>query len=386
MRTYGDDDDRQLRVGADVRYLQQQTTEIYNINGTGVPSVLNEFYTNQPRSTLTDPGLFTEVVLPSDSFYKTTVGGRVDIAMTDAQGPGEIYDGLRPETALLDAPASLSRKDHLFSLYMLEDVQLTDCWSAQFGAAAAQRPPTLSERYADGVFLALMQNGFSRVIGRPELARERNYQADVSLKGDFDSVHVRATGFYSFINDYITYSSVGVTDPTGALILIATNTHLATLGGYELYGDVDLSPGVSVLASVQYIRGQDETINQPLPGIYPISGRLAMRVVDPYEENRWGTELGARIVGDQEQLGNIRIQGTDLTRPVESRTPGFATLYVRGYYNVTNKLNVIAGVDNLLDRTYYEHLNLRLPVDGQYGPVQVLSPGITPYFAVEWKY
>jgi outer membrane receptor protein involved in Fe transport len=53
---------------------------------------------------------------------------------------------------------------------------------------------------------------------------------------------------------------------------------------------------------------------------------------------------------------------------------------------VTPSFNIVAGVDNLLDRNYFEHLNLRLRPDGAFPGVQVLSPGITPYFAVEWKY
>jgi outer membrane receptor protein involved in Fe transport len=335
---------------------------------------------------MTDPGLFTEVVLPSDSFYTTKFGGRVDIVTTDAQAWGDFPDGLRTGTAIGGAPANFPRKDSLYSLYLTEDLQLTDEWTAQASVAHGQRTPSLTERYADGVFLAMMQSGFTRVIGRPDLPRERNFQADLSLKGDFDYWHVRATGFHAWVYDYVTYSSVAVSDPTGALIVFANNTHLATLAGYELYGDLDLSPGISVFATAQWVRGRDQTLDQPLPGIYPLSGRMGLRVVDPYEENRWGTEFGARMVDAQQQLGTIRVVGSNNLRTVETLTPGFTTLYVRGYYNVTPSFNIVAGVDNLLDRNYFEHLNLRLRPDGAFPGVQVLSPGITPYFAVEWKY
>ena len=63
---------------------------------------------------------------------------------------------------------------------------------------------------------------------------------------------------------------------------------------------------------------------------------------------------------------------------------------LRSYYNVTPNLYLVGGVDNLFDRTYLEHLNLRLPSDtigtANFSEVAVLSPGITPYVGVEWNY
>ena len=44
------------------------------------------------------------------------------------------------------------------------------------------------------------------------------------------------------------------------------------------------------------------------------------------------------------------------------------------------------GAENLFDRNYFEHLNLRLPADGTFTDTVVLSPGLTPYLGVEIDY
>ena len=57
-----------------------------------------------------------------------------------------------------------------------------------------QRPPTLTELYADGPFLGLLQPGLDRVIGDPHLQPEQNYQFDIGLRADYGWVRGGVTG------------------------------------------------------------------------------------------------------------------------------------------------------------------------------------------------
>jgi iron complex outermembrane recepter protein len=57
---------------------------------------------------------------------------------------------------------------------------------------------------------------------------------------------------------------------------------------------------------------------------------------------------------------------------------------MRGYCSPRPNVNIIGGVENLFDRNYIEHLDLRLQADGQFGATRVLSSGFTPFIAVEW--
>jgi outer membrane receptor protein involved in Fe transport len=78
------------------------------------------------------------------------------------------------------------------------------------------------------------------------------------------------------------------------------------------------------------------------------------------------------------------------TTVVETETPGFTTYYLRGYYNVVQsdvrRLNLVGGIDNLFDKTYLEHLDLRLQAQNGFAQTSVLSPGITPFMGVELTY
>jgi outer membrane receptor protein involved in Fe transport len=73
---------------------------------------------------------------------------------------------------------------------------------------------------------------------------------------------------------------------------------------------------------------------------------------------------------------------------IEERTPGFTVWNLRTYYNYTKDFTLVAGIDNLFDRNYQEHLDLRLLGPSYFpGPAtRVLSPGFTPYFALNWVY
>ncbi len=73
---------------------------------------------------------------------------------------------------------------------------------------------------------------------------------------------------------------------------------------------------------------------------------------------------------------------------LEEATPGLTVWHLRTYYNSTDNLRLIAGIENLFDKNYQEHLDLRLLGPTGFGspPSRVLSPGFTPYFSVEWTF
>lgn len=387
VRTYGDDTDWFLRTGVDVRYITQSTQENFRIQRRFVPpnpnSPSGEFFpqqgdvaftTSQPHSAMTDPGLFFEYGTPWTSYFRTTVGGRVDWVNTHAGPPVSDYEN-----------------DTLGSGYITSDLELSPEWTVKAGAGYAERVPDLVNRYSDAIFLAIMQNGLSRVVGDSDLRKEQATQLDTSILADYGVVSGRATAFYAWINDYNTYSALGVQTPPaplGAEILVATNTSLATLGGFELYGDYHLSEVTSFFAAMQYVEGSDRQIDRPLPQIYPLQGRFGVRWTDPLPSNDHGLEWGFRLVAAQNRAGfihdNFDAQG-DLV-PFEQRTPGFYTSYLRGYYNLTDNMHLTGGVENLFDRNYLEHLDIRLrgPAQTAGGVTAALAPGFTAYAGIEW--
>jgi len=385
IATYGDEEDLQLSLGIDLSYVENHIYEDFIVVS---PTDVRTFFaeTNLPRVHMMDPGLFVEFGGPILSYWTTTIGARVDWVHTETQSSGGAPDGLRPGTNLVGLPLSLD--DVLYAFNMTNELELSPNWTARFRFGHAQRVPSLTERYADGVMLGMIQSGFSRVVGDPELASERVWQVDAGIEADLDIVQARIRGFHSWIQEYVTYQASVISDVSGARLLWATNTPLATLAGFEAYGELDLTNQLTAFGSLQYVDGRDRGIDVPLPGIAPLEGRTGLRLSDPGAEGRWGAELGVRMVHAQERLAFLRRLAVGGIDDLEQPTPGFSVCHLRGFWSVTDNLNLVAGVENLFNRAFFEHLDLRLPADPARGfpETTVYSPGITPYFSVEWTH
>lgn len=395
MVTDGEEDSDLVRTGADFRYQQQFTAESFTyagLTGTGEVVAQRDIFSNQPTSNMSDAGLFGEWrkrILPG---FQSRVGGRIDWVTTDIRtadggfpADPEVWAGTM--SSYSQSGNELGQGDVLFSSYWSGKLELTENWSVLTSVGYGERAPTLTERYADGVFLAILQSGFTRVIGQPGASKERAIQADWTIKADFDNFRGTATFFNAWISDYLTYDANQVSDPTGAVLLQTFNTPLATLTGTEVNGELALTGNVSLIGGLQYVAGTDRGIDQPLPQIAPLDSRLVIRWADRSEDDVWGVDFGARMVAQQNRLGFLRLKQSEQLKLVDESTPGFMTLYLRGHYRFTNNLNLVAGAENLANRNYFEHLNRRLPADaGRYPALQVFAPGFSPYFAVEWVY
>jgi outer membrane receptor protein involved in Fe transport len=112
------------------------------------------------------------------------------------------------------------------------------------------------------------------------------------------------------------------------------------------------------------------TTDEPLPGIPPLNTRVGLRFHEAGPQPRWGVEYFARIVGDQ-NLFNSRL--------FEQRTAGFVVHNVRGYWQASDNVLLLAGVENFADVYYREHLDLRTGL-------AVFQPGINFYFGMKVDY
>lgn len=380
---------RELNVGVDVRYVEQRIGERFRINQVDNGNTIEtDIATNLPRSSMIDPGAYAEFGMEWSAYAKTKVGGRLDWTETYGERMG-------------------TEEDWLYAFYLTNELLVTDRWTVEFGGGHSQRVPNLIDRYAGGglnngaVFLGLMQSGFNRVTGTPDLRKERMWQIDLSTAYEGDFWRMRGRAFHSWIDDYNLYRGELVADPTGARLLVATNAEMVTLTGVELGASLDITRRVSAFGTWKYLEGRDKDINvngtrvdQSLYGIVPMEGRVGLSLIDSYGGDIWGVEFGARIVDNQDQVARLR-QGpqgniTSL-QELEVETPGFTTFYVSGYLTINDCWSVVAGVENLFDRAYYEHLSLRLPENSTpVGPNDprafetiVYSPGVTPYIRVE---
>lgn len=382
---FGEEDELHLRIGADVRLIEQRIDERLRETPDFPDTVL---YTNMPRAWQTNPGVFAELREPLTERWTMGLGGRLDYAGTRARARD-----LRPNSMLPGEADFLEQDDFLYAFYLTNDYELSSALTAHAGFGYAQRPPTLIERYADGMFLSMAQSAFTRVIGDPRLAPERNWQADFGLSVDHETWRGKATYYHAWISDYVTFADDMVQDITDARLLRYINTPLATLHGFELFGEFDVAPRLTLFGKMSYVEGTDREIGRSLPSIPPLESTTGLRLHDRNRGRRWGIELAARMVANQDRIGWVR-KGTGVV-PLEEPTGGFTVWNLRAYYNYTRDFQLVAGIDNVFDRTYQEHLDGRLdgpdgPPEGSYkfpaSPTRVLRPGFSPYFGLQWVF
>jgi iron complex outermembrane recepter protein len=453
-------DELTLFMGTDLNVFGQHLTETIQFSQTGGPAIQTM---NPPGSTLPsnlitqtqqipksnsyNPGLFLEGMLPLNDKLKLKGGGRIDYVRTssndrvitgnvdlfgDPQNPGVVNNQgrfiLDPSVYSVDPSPfggnpftrELDRTFTLYAGFATAEYKISEATTLFAGYGYAERAPNLTELYAAGPFLGVLQTGTSRVIGDPNLSKERMHQVDIGLRYDTDYLKLGISGFYALINDYITYDANRVSQ-LGLSQVVFTNTDLATLAGTELFVQANVTKWFSPFATVSYVQGIDQTHSdnrrgtvfnrvdasgtpftsrldssrrrdpatgamatdtEPLPNIPPMETRLGFRIHGTDPVPKWQIEVVSRIVSGQNAIA--RSLG-------EIASPGFTTIDLRGYYQVNENLLLTGGVENLGDRLYREHLdpiaaNQLRSLTGETSIPVLFRPGTNFFFNMQYKY
>jgi iron complex outermembrane receptor protein len=377
---YGNPGVDHLAVGTDLIHLRQGLNDIEPL----LPANDNNF--PLPDSQSTDIGFYLERIMPVNDWWQINTGARVDLIRTTS---ADFVPGV--ETLLSDIQGSeLDQTFTLWSTYLNNEIYLTEGWKGEVGFGYGQRPPTLTELYVESAFIGSLQRGFTFLNGDAQLNPEQSKQIDLGLHADYERTKVGVNWFYAWIHDYITYDLTTPADPDGGLINGAAfvNTDLAVLSGIEAYGRRDVTDRFATFATLSYLQGTDLSREQaargwpnprssvagvstePLAAIPPLESRVGFLFHDPLPTETWGFESSVRMVARQTRIA-ATLQ--------EIETPGFATIDLRGYRKFGDHLLTTAGVENLTDRYYREHLDYRTGLG-------VYRPGVNFYIGAEFTY
>lgn len=180
---------------------------------------------------------------------------------------------------------------------------------------------------------------------------EKTNQLDAGMTFKQGDVSASLSGFYSKITDFILIQS-NVNKGTAMmprLTTISRNVNASTLGG-EASVAVKLAPEWKMDVSLAYVRGNNETDNSALAQISPLEERIGVT----YDNSVWSAGGLLRMVAAQDRVavnqGNIA--GQDI-----GTTKGFIVLSMNAAYRASKDILVSAGIDNLTDRAYAEHLS-----------------------------
>jgi outer membrane receptor protein involved in Fe transport len=413
--TWGKAKEAQLTVGTDFRYLSQALNELDTLFQLALPCG-NVFNFPIPRSYQATVGLFAEYVKPVNDCLLVKMGARGDYVNSNVVGtpaffacPGMASSNLpsfQDTARAVLGTTDFDRDAGLWLAYATAEYKMDPHVTLLGGLSHGERPPTMTELYAMEPFLAILQQGFTTVRGNPGLSPERLSQFDLGVRADYDRWRAGASAFYAWIDNYITYQAENPTSGvfklpptlTNALTVRFVNTDVATLTGFELYGEVDATDYLTPFMNMSYVSGRDHTrdnrgvnplvagipnhnigangsTEEPLPGIPPLETRLGIRVHEPYRKNpRWAVELDARMDVRQDRVAESL---------GEVASAGFVVWNLRAYWQAREGILLTGGVENLFNRNYREHLDLLTGIPFHQG---VYQPGSSVYAGVELRY
>jgi iron complex outermembrane recepter protein len=188
------------------------------------------------------------------------------------------------------------------------------------------------------------------------LNTEKTLQLDAGYQHAHGAFSSWVSAYAGLINDYIlmsyhdhSSSMPGMNHGMSSKTAGAKNVD-ATIAGAEAGVGYQFSDAIQADVSAMYAWGKNTTDGKPLPQIAPLEARVNLR----YVQEKY--TLGAlwRVVNGQNRISQDQgnIVGYDM-----HQSAGFGTLALNGTYHVKDGIDLSVGVDNVLDKTYKEHLN-----------------------------
>ncbi|MCW8039203.1 MULTISPECIES: TonB-dependent copper receptor [Acinetobacter] len=187
-----------------------------------------------------------------------------------------------------------------------------------------------------------------------DLDTEKTLQLDMGYQHQHGAFNSWVSAYAGLINDYILMSYHD--HPTtgghahGSSFSAGAKNIDATIAGAEAGLGYQFSDAIQADVSAMYAWGENTTDNKALPQIAPLEGRFNLR----YVQDKYTLGMLWRVVAKQDRisLNQGNIVGYDM-----NESKAFSTLALNASYNLMQDVDVAVGVDNVLDKTYTEHLN-----------------------------
>ena len=213
-----------------------------------------------------------------------------------------------------------------------------------------------------------------------ELKKERNTQLDIGAIYSTDNLNVNFSLFASDVKDYIILN--WERNKGGQ----SKNVDARLYGG-EVELSWNFARFFTLNSSLAYTYGQDRTDGKPLPQIPPLEFKIGI----DYDDNKFlgGVQLRAASKQNRAYPNWGGVLGADLSED-GGHTAGFGVFSAYVGYKPTKNSTLIAGVDNLFNKIYAEHIskaNAFGDITGEYSPsVRVNEPGRTLWLKAQVKF
>lgn len=200
--------------------------------------------------------------------------------------------------------------------------------TAYIGLGHAQRPMDHWE--------ATTYNGLTATS---KLDPEKNTQLDLGLVWNGGDITGSLSGYYSKIDDYVLTRNNNTSSNVDA-----------TRYGMEADVAWRFARQWTLRGAYAYVHADNDTMDKPLAQTPPQELRLGL----DWQGGAWAAGALARFVDSQDRVhvGYGSVVGQDL-----GKSDGFTTLALYGNYRINKRAQLSAGIDNVFDRTYAEHIS-----------------------------
>lgn len=257
------------------------------------------------------------------------------------------------------------RNDFLKNISFKSLRKINNKISASVAISYSERIPTASELY--GFYLFNSNEGYD-YIGNPSLPVEKSLQGELTAYMKWNRNRVQVTGYYLRIMDHIS----GIIEPNLSVMTIGANgvkTYIsqkfANIYGGEASVFLSSSKQIEFVSTIKYTYGLDVN-KEALSSIAPFRNISSLRK----SFNRAYVQLESESSLSQEHYN---------FKAGETETKGFVLVNIRGGYNFKIshfKTALQAGVENVFDKKYSEHLD--------WGKIP--RPGINAYLQLRFNF
>lgn len=236
-----------------------------------------------------------------------------------------------------------------------------------------------SQRFPD--YWELITKEASDSLSAFEAEPETTTQIDIGALYSRHQLKASVSVFYNEIDDYLLIQSE-YAKPNGTATRMATITRNidATTWGMEADVNYRFADNWRAELALASVRGTNDTDGTHLAQLPPIELRLGIY----YETPIWSAGVLWRAVDDQERVdirkGNIA--GQDI-----GPSDGFNVLSLNLGWRAHKRLLVTAGIDNLLDETYAEHISRSGAMIAGYEQLERINePGRTLWMKMQFQF
>lgn len=333
---------------------------------------------NWPNVSTDRIGVFAEALHKLTNESRVKAGVRVDKVTAEADllnakanpmaiTPAQMYDRVYGYKG--DGKAN---EDHWSALARYElDLAKDLTWFT--GVSRTMRTADETERFfANGASVnatGSFNTPGSAWVGNPNLNPEKHVQIDTGLSKQTEHYGWRATVFYDAVQDYILRDQRMVTN---GKITTYRNVN-ATLYGAQVEGYTGFAWNTQLAGGLNYVNSKNDSDNRNIAQTPPLSGYVALN------KQAGDLGLGARFRFQDKQSAIDTLSGLDT-----QKTPAWSVLDLYGSYRINKTVKVMAGVDNVFDHAYFQHVGRTDSLTGN--TINLYEPGRSAWVKLSAKF